>query len=411
MSSSESVLAGSDDSFAFLCFGFVTSLLALAWTPSMLSFVWDMRSLDRFMGNLTAFWEWATFLPRLGFACVLRPGLPIAAASALAARRRFSARIATPYAVWRILRPRVVLLILFFILLPIVLYQKLSFDPHEILQLPKDADEKQIKKHYRRLSMQFHPDKNRTEGAKVEYARVRRAYKMLADPQAFEEELASQTTGATEVSVALPRFLLDPKYRRIAAPMLLGTLFLFPIGLIWLLSSSETDEALRRAIDRLVWVGDEYRYFYSLMGEPEDITTAKADEVASHWKVDRNQYAVANECVLMCTEDVTNTLNAVFPVIRNNKHYVHTFQQFRALHQAKYESLTGAYTSWSAGERPAKSVIANLQTINKRLAATIDALQPTDSRLHNVEAPEADDLAAIAPQPRGGAKPRGGRRG
>lgn len=137
-----------------------------------------------------------------------------------------------------------VLLILFCVLLPIVLYQKLSFDPHEpslganplprtsaglrrhsassdvpvstsslgascvffpgrlffppayprqccpqlncgvsevsilmggprgcqpFLQVSKDADEKTIKKQYRRLSMLYHPDKNRTEAARVQY--------------------------------------------------------------------------------------------------------------------------------------------------------------------------------------------------------------------------------------------------
>jgi hypothetical protein len=34
------------------------------------------------------------------------------------------------------------------------------FDPFEILQLPSDATDKEIKKAYRQLSLIYHPDKN-----------------------------------------------------------------------------------------------------------------------------------------------------------------------------------------------------------------------------------------------------------
>lgn len=34
------------------------------------------------------------------------------------------------------------------------------FDPFEILQVPADATDKEIKKAYRQLSLQYHPDKN-----------------------------------------------------------------------------------------------------------------------------------------------------------------------------------------------------------------------------------------------------------
>jgi len=38
-----------------------------------------------------------------------------------------------------------------------------SQDPHEILDIPRDASEKRIRKAYRRLAMRFHPDKNPAE--------------------------------------------------------------------------------------------------------------------------------------------------------------------------------------------------------------------------------------------------------
>ena len=35
------------------------------------------------------------------------------------------------------------------------------FDPFEILEVDQEADDKTIKKAFRRLSLQWHPDKNR----------------------------------------------------------------------------------------------------------------------------------------------------------------------------------------------------------------------------------------------------------
>jgi curved DNA-binding protein CbpA len=35
-----------------------------------------------------------------------------------------------------------------------------SFDPYQILQIENDADERAIRKQYRKLSLQMHPDKN-----------------------------------------------------------------------------------------------------------------------------------------------------------------------------------------------------------------------------------------------------------
>lgn len=398
MSSTSDLLAGSDDSFAFLCFGFITSLLALVWVPSVLAFVWDLRSFDRFLGNMGALWAWVTYVPRTMLLVVTRPALLSIGLRSLLERRDFARRIALPAAVRTVLRPKAVLFILFCILLPIVLYQKLSFDPHEILQISKDADEKAIKKQYRKLSMVYHPDKNKTEAARVLYTRVRRAYKMLADPQAFEEEMQQQMD-TYKVSVALPSFLLDPQYRRFAAPLLLGTLFLFPVALIWMLAGSDNEKAVRQAVDHLIWMQEQFNYFYQLMGEPENCTAGKPDEITAQWKVDDVSYLVADRYVQLCNDNVTRELNIIFPIIRSNKHYIHHFQQFKALHQAKQEQLAQIRTSMAAGERPSKQTVANVQAFNKRLLATVDALEPTESRMQNMDLPccGADEDAGPGP--------------
>ena len=59
-------------------------------------------------------------------------------------------------------------------------------DFYEILGLPKNASDEEIKKSYRKLAMKFHPDRNQGEAAKeaeVKFKEAKEAYEMLSDPQ------------------------------------------------------------------------------------------------------------------------------------------------------------------------------------------------------------------------------------
>ncbi|CAJ1411319.1 unnamed protein product [Effrenium voratum] len=58
----------------------------------------------------------------------------------------------------------------------------LDKDLYEVLGIPEDADEATIKKVYRKLSIQYHPDKNPDEASKARFAEVRDAYEILNDP-------------------------------------------------------------------------------------------------------------------------------------------------------------------------------------------------------------------------------------
>ena len=59
-------------------------------------------------------------------------------------------------------------------------------DFYEILGIPKNASDEDIKKSYRKLAMKFHPDRNQGEPAKeaeVKFKEAKEAYEMLSDPQ------------------------------------------------------------------------------------------------------------------------------------------------------------------------------------------------------------------------------------
>lgn len=54
-------------------------------------------------------------------------------------------------------------------------------DPYAVLGVPRGATQAEIKKAYRRLSLQYHPDKNKAEDAKERFVEVAGAYEILGD--------------------------------------------------------------------------------------------------------------------------------------------------------------------------------------------------------------------------------------
>src|SRR3954449_1276936 len=56
-------------------------------------------------------------------------------------------------------------------------------DPYEVLGVARDADETEVKKAFRRLARELHPDVNSTETAEEDFKEVAEAYEILSDPE------------------------------------------------------------------------------------------------------------------------------------------------------------------------------------------------------------------------------------
>jgi molecular chaperone DnaJ len=56
-------------------------------------------------------------------------------------------------------------------------------DYYEVLGLPRNASREEIKKAFRRLAMQCHPDRNKQAGAEERFKEINEAYEVLCDPE------------------------------------------------------------------------------------------------------------------------------------------------------------------------------------------------------------------------------------
>lgn len=61
--------------------------------------------------------------------------------------------------------------------------QAVPRDPYEVLGVPRDADDAQIKKAFRRLARELHPDNNEAPDAEDRFKEAAQAYEILSDPE------------------------------------------------------------------------------------------------------------------------------------------------------------------------------------------------------------------------------------
>ncbi|CAO2820139.1 unnamed protein product [Amaranthus hypochondriacus] len=60
---------------------------------------------------------------------------------------------------------------------------KKPLDPYKVLGVDRDASQRDIKKAFHKLSLQYHPDKNKSKGAQSKFEEINNAYEILSDEQ------------------------------------------------------------------------------------------------------------------------------------------------------------------------------------------------------------------------------------
>ncbi|KAI4353388.1 hypothetical protein L6164_002343 [Bauhinia variegata] len=58
-----------------------------------------------------------------------------------------------------------------------------TLDPYKVLGVDKNASQREIQKAFHKLSLQYHPDKNKNKGAQEKFAQINNAYEILSDEQ------------------------------------------------------------------------------------------------------------------------------------------------------------------------------------------------------------------------------------
>src|SRR3989344_7511236 len=56
-------------------------------------------------------------------------------------------------------------------------------DFYQVLGVSKTASPEELKRAYRKLALQYHPDKNKTKEAEEKFKEINHAYEVLSDPQ------------------------------------------------------------------------------------------------------------------------------------------------------------------------------------------------------------------------------------
>ncbi|MCQ2816945.1 MAG: DnaJ domain-containing protein, partial [archaeon] len=140
-----------------------------------------------------------------------------------------------------------------------------GFNPYEILEIESGADEKTIKKAYKRLALKYHPDKNPNNlQAKAKFILIAKAYDALTNEESrknFEKWGNPDGPGSMKVSVALPSFVLEKKnHMPILVLFLIFIVFILPGGfLFWYYRKSKFDDS--------GMVADNKAIFYFFLNE------------------------------------------------------------------------------------------------------------------------------------------------
>ncbi|GAO13182.1 uncharacterized protein UV8b_03589 [Ustilaginoidea virens] len=121
------------------------------------------------------------------------------------------------------------------------------WNPYDILGIADSATEKQIRSHYKRLSVKFHPDKVRPDPSKNQtveslndhYVQLTKAYQALTDEEVRNNYIQfghPDGKQSMSIGIALPKFIVSDgngKYLVVLYTGLLGVLLPYLVGSWW----------------------------------------------------------------------------------------------------------------------------------------------------------------------------------
>lgn len=184
------------------------------------------------------------------------------------------------------------------------------YDPFSILGLATSATEKEIKKHYKRLSVKFHPDKLQVSGNQTKesiesyYIELTKAYKSLTDETIRKNfELYGHPDGRQEMSmgIALPTWVVESQnniWVLGAYGIVFGVLMPYFVARWWYGSRSFTKDGLI--------IGTAQTYFQHLREDttaPRILALLAISEEFEDQKLDKHGLAPKEEIALKALED------------------------------------------------------------------------------------------------------------
>ncbi|ODA80156.1 hypothetical protein RJ55_03114 [Drechmeria coniospora] len=159
------------------------------------------------------------------------------------------------------------------------------WNPYDILGISESYTEKQIKSHYKRLSVKFHPDKVRPDASKNEtveslndyYVGLTKAYQALTDEDVRNNYIQYGHPDGKQsfsIGIALPKFIISDgngKYLVLLYTGLLGVLLPYLVGSWWYGTKKRSKEGvLMESANNL------FRHYDEFMDEAGIITALSA---------------------------------------------------------------------------------------------------------------------------------------
>ncbi|KAJ4980115.1 hypothetical protein NE237_010895 [Protea cynaroides] len=101
---------------------------------------------------------------------------------------------------------RLLLLSLLFASLLCFVQAAKTLDPYKVLGVERNASQREIQKAFHKLSLQYHPDKNKNKGAQEKFSEINNAYEILSDEEKRKTyDLYGDEKGNTRFGAGNPR--------------------------------------------------------------------------------------------------------------------------------------------------------------------------------------------------------------